>query len=166
MRNLSATSIAIVLAVALYFTLLWGFDALHMLASPTYGLDDAWRSQFVFELGSLFSLSPIGLIKLAAFFATLKLVAAGVCALHIADRFSVFAGRKADPEMLEAGLLLAALITIASAGLAIWHHNFDLVREQAVLLAVAVVGIALCMLERTDTRNASATTPVEHATAI
>ena len=66
-----------------------------MLTSPTYGLEDVWRSQFVFAIGSLFGLGPIGLIKLAAFFAALKLAVAGICAVHIFDRFRGLAGGKA-----------------------------------------------------------------------
>jgi len=70
MRKLSGAGVAMILAIAFYFTIVWGFDGLHALTSPGYGLDNAWRSQFVFGLGSLFGLGPIGLLKLAAFFAT------------------------------------------------------------------------------------------------
>ena len=82
MRKLSAAAIAMVLAIALYFTLFWGFEALRMLTSPTYGLEEVWRSQFIFAIGHYLSLSPMGLIKLAAFFATLKLAVAAICAVH------------------------------------------------------------------------------------
>ena len=84
-----------------------------MLTSPTYGLEDVWRSQFVFAIGSLFGLSPIGLIKLAAFFGTLKLAVAGICAVHILDRLRALVGGKADSEILEGGLILVVLISIA-----------------------------------------------------
>lgn len=94
MRKLSAAAVAMILAIALYFTLFWGFEALRMLTSPTYSLEDVWRSQFVFEIGGLFALSPLGLIKLAAFFATLKLAVAAICAVHIADRFRSLAGAR------------------------------------------------------------------------
>jgi len=50
-----------ILAIAFYFTLFWGFDALRMLTSPTYGLEEVWRSQFVFEIGRLFGLAPLGI---------------------------------------------------------------------------------------------------------
>ena len=100
MRKLSTVAVAIILAIAFYFTLYWGFDALRMLTSPTYGLDEVWRSQFVFEIGSLFGLAPLGLIKLAAFFATLKLAVAGICAAHILDRFRSLRGGKANTRNL------------------------------------------------------------------
>ena len=136
MRKLSAAAVAMILAIAFYFTLFWGFDALRMLTSPTYGLEDVWRSQFVFEVGRVVGLAPLGLIKLAAFFATLKLAVAAICAVHIADRFRALAGGKANSEILDAGLVLVMLITMASIGPAIWTHNAELVREQAIYCGV------------------------------
>ena len=111
MRKLSTAAVAMILAIAFYFTLFWGFDALRMLTSPTYGLEEVWRSQFVFEIGRLFGLAPLGLIKLAAFFATLKLAVAAICAVHIADRFRALGGGTANTDILDAGLVLVMLIT-------------------------------------------------------
>jgi hypothetical protein len=153
MRKLSPASVAMILAIAVYFALFWGFEALRMLTSPTYGLEDVWHSQFVFEIGRLFSLSPMGLLKLAAFFGTLKLAVAGICAVHIVDRFRTVAGGKASPEILEAGLLLVVLISIGSAAPAIWLHNADLVREQVIQLLLAAVAAGLCVLERSYDRD-------------
>jgi hypothetical protein len=148
MRQLSTAAVAMILAIAFYFTLFWGFEALRMLTSPTYGLDDVWRSQFVFEIGRIFGLSPFGLIKLAAFFATLKFAVAFICAVHIGDRFRALAGGKANSEILDAGLVLAMLISIASAGPAIWQHNPDLLREQAITLMLVGVAAGLGLVER------------------
>ena len=67
MRKASGATVAMIMGIALYFTLFWGFDALRVLTSPTYGLEDVWRSQFVFGVGSYFKLAPIGLLQLAAF---------------------------------------------------------------------------------------------------
>ncbi len=148
MHRLTTASVAMIMAIAFYFTLFWGFDALRMLASPTYGLEEIWRSQFVFEIGRLFGLAPLGLIKLAAFFATLKLAVAGICAVHIADRFRSLAGGKVEIEIFEGGLMLVALISVASVGPAIWSHNAGLVREQIIQLMLACVAAGLGVLER------------------
>ncbi len=160
MRKLSAAAVAMILAIALYFTLFWGFEALRMLTSPTYGLDDVWRSQFVFEIGRLFALTPLGLIRLAAFFATIKLAVAAICAVHIADRFRALSGGEAEPEILEAGLMLVVVISIASVGPAIWLNNADLVREQVIQLLLAAVAAALCMLERSYERAGEQASPL------
>jgi len=152
MRKLSTAAVAMILAIAFYFTLFWGFDALRMLTSPTYGLEDVWHSQFVFEIGRIFGFAPLGLIKLAAFFATLKLAVALICAVHIADRFRALAGGKANSEILDAGLVLVMLITLASIGPAVWMHNAELVREQAITLMLVCVAVGLGLVERSYER--------------
>ena len=159
MRKLTGAAVAIIMGVALYFTLFWGFDALRMLTSPTYGLEDVWRSQFVFAIGSQFSLSPLGLLKLAAFFGALKLAVAGICAVHIFDRLRSFVGGKADSEILEGGLILVVLISIVSVGPAVWSQNAGLVREAAIQLILAAVATALCLVERSYGRPATPAKP-------
>ena len=165
MRKVSSATVAMIMAIALYFTLFWGYDALRMLTSPTYGLEDVWRSQFVFGIGRLFELSPMGLIQLAAFFGTLKLAVAGICAVHIVDRFRSLAGGKPDAEVLEGGLILVVLISIVSVGPAVWSHNSELVREQIIPLALAGVATALCMVERSYGRPAKIYKPAAAAVA-
>ena len=153
MRKISGATVAMILAIALYFTLFWGYDALRMLTSPTYGLEDVWRSQFIFGTGRVLGLGPIGLIKLAAFFGTLKLAVAIVCAVHIVDRFRSLIGGKPNSEILEGGLILVLLISIAAAGPAVMSHNFDLLREQIFQLLLAGVATALCIVERSYDRS-------------
>jgi hypothetical protein len=162
MRKLSGATITMIMGIALYFTLFWGFEALRVLTSPTYGLEDVWRSQYVFGIGRLLGLGPMGLIKLAAFFGVLKLAVAGICAVHIVDRFRSFAGGKANSGLLESGLILVVLITITSVGAAMWAHNPELVREQAIQLAIVGLAVALLMLERRHNgpaKDAAVSTP-------
>ncbi len=159
MRKLSGAAVAVIMGVALYFTLVWGYDGLRMLTSPSYGLDDVWRSQFVFGIGSLFGLGPIGLIKLAAFFGAVKLAVACVCAVHILDRLRGFVAGKADSEILEGGLILIVLISIVSVGPAVWSQNADLVRESTIQLMLAAVATALCLVERSYGQSAEEAKP-------
>jgi hypothetical protein len=153
MRKASGATVAMILAIALYFTLFWGFDAMRVLTSPTYGLEDVWRSQFVFGIGSHFHLDPMALLQLAAFFGTVKLAVAAFCAIHLVDRLRSLAGGKANTEILEGGFILVVAISIASAGPAIWSNNTDLVREQVLQLLLAALGTALCMVERSYARR-------------
>lgn len=159
MRKLSGAAVAMIVGIALYFTLFWGYDALHMLTSPTYGLEDVWRSQFIFAIGGLFGLSPIGLIKLAAFFGALKLAVAGICALHIVDRLRTFVRGQPDFGILEGGLILVVLISIVSVGPAVWSQNAELVREATIQLLLAAVATALCLVERKYGRPATTAKP-------
>jgi hypothetical protein len=148
MRKASGAVIAMIMAIALYFMLFWGFDALRVLSSPSFGLDDPWRSQFVFGIGRMLGLGPFGLIKLAAFFGVMKLAVAGVCAVHVLDRVRCITRGHADSEVLEAGLILVVLISIAAVGPALWSHNVDLVREQIIQLLLAGLAVALTVIER------------------
>jgi hypothetical protein len=164
MRKVSIATVAMLMGIALYFSLSWGFDALRSLTSPTYGLEDVWRSQYIFGIGSLLGLGPKGLIQLAAFFGAVKLAVAFICALHIFDRFRSFATGKPVSDLLEGALILVVLITIVSAGPAIWSHNPELLREQVIQLALAGLATALGMVERNyrntgDNVTASAATP-------
>jgi hypothetical protein len=161
MRKVSSATVAMILAIALYFTLFWGFDALRILTSPTFGLEDVWRSQYVFGMGRVLGLAPMGLIQLAAFFGTLKLAVAAVCAIHLVDRLRGLAGGKPSSEVLEGGLILVVLITIASAGPAIWSHNTEVAREQVIQLALAALATALCMVERNYRRDSDLVASVQ-----
>ena len=150
MRKLSTASIAIIIGIAFYFALAWGYDGVRVLMSPSYGLEDVWRSQFVFAIGGVFGLSPIGLIKLAAFFGAVKLAVAVVCGVHVLYRLRALTGRKPDSEMLEGGLILVVLVSIVSVGPAVWTHNAELVRESTIQLALAAIATALCLFDRSS----------------
>lgn len=154
MRKMSGASVAMIMAIALYFTLFWGYEALRVLTSPTYGLEDVWRSQYVFGVGSYFKLEPMGLMKLAAFFGAMKLVVALTCAIHLADRLRSVAGGKANADVLEGGLILVVAVSMAAAAPAVWTQNGDLLREQVLHLLLAAIAVALGLVERNYSRRA------------
>jgi hypothetical protein len=155
-QKISTATTSIIVLIALYFTLSWGYEALRVLTSPSYGFEDVWRSQFLFAIGKLFDLGPIGLVKLAAFFGTLKLAVACICALHIADRVRCFTRGQPNSEILEAGLILVVLISIASVGPASWANSMDLMREHTCQLLFAAVATGLCIFERNYARRTQA----------
>lgn len=153
MRRVSGVTNAIILAISLYFTLVWGHDAVRALTSPSYGLDEVWRSEFVFIIGRMFALGPVGLIKLAAFVAAVKLTVAGACAWHIVDRFRCMFRGQADTDVLEGALILIVAIGIISAGLAARSGNGEIVREYAIQLVLAGLATALCIAERSRAQS-------------
>jgi len=156
MQRIPTVAASIIVLIALYFTLSWGYEALRILTSPSYGFEDVWRSQFLFGIGRLLDLSPVGLIKLAAFFGTLKLAVACICAIHIADRVRCFMRGQPNSEILEAGLILVVLISIASVGPASWAQSTELMREHTYQLLFAALATGLCIFERTYARNPQA----------
>lgn len=140
---------ALILAIAIYFTLFWGYDAIRILTSPAYGLEDVWRSQVVFGIGRYAGFGPEALIRLAAALGALKLVVAGVCAVHVFERMrALFAKAMPKSEGLEAALIVAVVISIASLVPAILSHNGDLAREQLIQLVLAGLTAVFCMVER------------------
>ena len=149
MRRASGVFGALILAIAIYFTLFWGYDALRILTSPAYGLEDVWRSQVVFGIGRYAGFDPEALIRLAAALGALKLVVAGVCAVHVFDRMRhLFGKTKPANEILETALIVAVAISIASLVPAILSHNADLAREQMIQLFLAGSTAVFCMIER------------------
>jgi hypothetical protein len=148
MRKASTATVALIVAIALYFTFTWGLEGLRALASSNYGLDDVWRSQLVFDAGRLFHLSPMGVIKLAAFVAAMKLAVAAICAVHIVDRFRSFVGGNADPQILEGALIVIVVFSFLSVAPAVWSGNAAIVREYAIHILLACLALALCIAER------------------
>ena len=162
MRKTSIATVATIMAIALYFALAWGAAGLQAFTSTHLGLEDVWRSQTIFVLGHMFSFGPVGVVKLAAFLAAVKLVAAAFCGLHALDRVR----GHSRSELLEGALLVIGAVAAASCASAMWSHSNELFRESTMQLALAAVGIALCMVERALDREDTAETapmPVEVA---
>ena len=147
MHRLKGASSIIILLIAFYFVVVCGFEAIQMLASSTFGLDDVWRSQFVFAIGRFFSLSPTALIKLAAFFATIKLVAAIACLGYIVARIRAWP-EKTDPDVFEAALILIVILNLLAVGPAVWSQQVSLVRQHTIELVLAGLAVALCLVGR------------------
>ncbi len=145
---------ATIFSIALYFTLFWGFDALRILTSPVYGLEDAWRSQIVYWIARASGMGPTGMLYLAALAGVFKLAVAGVCAVHIADRIRAFSSGEPDPEILELGLLLVVIVSIVSVTPALWEHDAALIRTNTLHLVLASIAAALNAVERMEAEKA------------
>lgn len=154
MNKISGAAIAtLILSITLYFTLFWGFDALRILTSPSYGLDDAARAQFIYIIGGWLGLAPVQLIKVSAFFGGVKLVVAGAFAWYFVDRFLALFRGEANVQVLEGALLLVVAVSILTAGLAARTGNGEMVRLYAIQLGLAFVTAALSIVERTKERR-------------
>lgn len=145
---------ASIVSIAVYFALFWGFDALRILTSPLYGLEDAWRSQPAYWIGRWIGLGPHGLMHVAALFGALKLAVAAVCAIHIGDRIRCCkpggTAERPDADILELALLLVVALSILTVAPAIWHQDAALIRACTLNLVLASLAAALSALERMD----------------
>ena len=112
------------------------------------GLDGADRAQFLFVIGALLKLTPVGLIKLAAFFAVLKLSIAVVCGLHILDRVRVLVTGEATIDLIHVSLALIVVVSIIVIGSEVWAQNNELARDYAIQLLLASLVGGFCFVER------------------
>jgi hypothetical protein len=155
MRLMSSAVGAAVVAIAVYFAVFWGADAVRTLTSPTFGLDDIWRSQVTFGIARYAGIGPEGYLTLSAVIGALKLTVAAVCIFYIAVRArAFFRGGEAGSEALETGLLLAAAVSIVSLIPAAWSHNGALARELTLQLLLALIGAAACIVQRRSANGA------------
>jgi hypothetical protein len=92
------------------------------------------------------------LIKLAAFFATLKLAVAAICLVHLVGRIRHWPD-KGGSDALEAALILIIAISIVSVGPAVWSQNVEITREYTIELVLAGLAAALCLIERRAVRS-------------
>jgi hypothetical protein len=148
MRHVPSAIGAIIVAIAVYFAVLWGVEAVQVLASPDYGIGDYARAQVVFGYGRLLGLSSEGLIRFAAFFAASKLAAAIAFSLYLVERVRALAGRRIDGQMLEAALLVVVVLAVAMALPALIENNGGLVRLHGLFLLLAGVAAVLSAIER------------------
>lgn len=147
MRGFSSTVPIIISVIAIYFALIWGADAVRVLSSPIYGLDDPTFARLAYDFSRLARLGSDGVLQFAAFFGALKLAVATIFIMHVADRVRGLWGRKADPDILEAALLLVVFATIAVAIPALLDGAPDLIRQHTLHLLLAAVAAMLVVVE-------------------
>jgi hypothetical protein len=160
---------ALISAIAIYFALFWGYDALRILTSPTYGLEDVWRSQIVFGIGRYAGFDPASLLKLSAALGALKLTVAAVCVIHVVERLRSLVSGHTHNEILETGLLVAVGINVVAVAPAIWSQNGDLMRGILLQLILAAFAAVLCIIERRGRKAAPAyedVVPLDAALAV
>lgn len=161
MAKISGATTAIILAITLYFTLFWGFDAVRILASSSYGLDDTFRSQYIFIIGRMLDLGPVQLLKVAAFLGGVKFIVAGACAWFLVDRFRALFRGQPNSDVLEGAMILVVALSILSAGFAARAGNGEIVREYAIQLGLAFIATAAIIFERTKTNKPDAAVEAE-----
>ena len=148
MRFLPSFVSLIICSIALYFALLWGFEASRIFTSPIYGLDNPTFSQIVYGIGHGLLLNSTGLLLVAAFFGAAKLAVASLFICHIVDRVGSLWGQEADHESLEAALLLVVIATLIAAVPALIDGTPDLLRLHTLQLILAGVLATLSIAER------------------
>lgn len=147
MRRLSIIVPVLITGVALYFALGFGADAIRILFSPVLGLDNPGFAQVVYDIARLASFGTDGVLRLAAFFGAAKLAVAVICAIHIIERIGSLWGHTVDHDFLDAGLLLAILLTFAAAIPALVEVSPMLLAQHRPVFWLASLAATLGVLE-------------------
>lgn len=148
MRWLPKSIPVLVVGIALYFTIHFGIEAVRILASPVYGLDLPGFAHVVHGIGRRFGLEATGLVRIAAFLGALKLSVATLFAIYLVSRIKSLLGHETDHEVVDAAVLLVALVTIIAATPALFDGEMDLLSQYRLPLWLGGLAVTLSMIER------------------
>lgn len=159
MRRLSIIGPVLITGIALYFALGFGADAIRILLSPAHGLEKPAFARVIYDIARLADLGPEGIAALALFFGTAKLAVAVICSIHVMERIASFWGHMVDHEFLDAGLLLAVLLTFAAAIPAVLENSPILLAQHRPTFWLAGLAATLGMLEALVQKEKAAQAP-------
>jgi hypothetical protein len=148
MRRFSLTIPFLVTGVCFYFAVVFGREAIAVLTSPSGGLENPVFARAVYGIGLLAGLETKGLLRLAAFLATLKLATAVLFALHLLDRFNPLRTAEINHELLDTAALLCVCVTAVLASPALLEVAPQLLAPHRPALWLAGLAATLSMIER------------------
>ena len=148
MRRFSLTIPFLVTGVCLYFAFVFGREAIAILTSPIGGLENPVFARAVYDIGHVAGLEPMGLLRLAAFLATVKLATAVLFALHLLDRFNPLRTGEINHELLDTAALLCVCVTTVLASPALLEAAPQLLAPHRPALWLAGLAATLSMIER------------------
>ncbi len=133
--------------ISVYFAPVWGMDALRVLTSPVYGLQDRAHVVAAGYYRALFDFGVEGLVRTSYLLSGLKFVVAIGFLAYLIDFARAFViGRQPNRETLDAVLALAGVSIVFSVWPALGSGDGDLIRLQAaqcLLLTGAAMVIAV-----------------------
>jgi phage shock protein PspC (stress-responsive transcriptional regulator) len=135
--------------VAVYFTLVWGADALRFLRSPFHGFEERVHATAAAYFRALFDCGLDGLIRISNALATIKfLVAAGFLAYLIEFLRASATGRAPNQETLDYVLLGAVSALMLWAWPALRSGEPDLIRLLATEFLLLIGALIVIYIER------------------
>jgi hypothetical protein len=135
--------------VAVYFTLVWGGDALRFLRSPFHGFDERVHATAAAYFRALLDCGLEGLIRISNALATIKfLVAAGFLAYLIEFLRASATGRAPNQETLDYVLLGAVSALMLWAWPALRSAQPDLIRLLATEFLLLIGALIVIYIER------------------
>lgn len=154
MARLSSSITIIVCAIAAYFMLHWGTDAIGIVASPMHGMDKPTFAHVVQNFARMFGLTQTGAIVCAVTFGTAKLGVAAIFSIYLLRRLTGIGDGEADHDLLEAGLVLVVVTVAAMALPLVTDENPAALNQFRVPLWLVGLAATFTMLERAVTHEA------------
>jgi hypothetical protein len=147
--------------VSLYFSPVWGIEAVRALTSPYYGLEDRAQAVAASYFHTHFDLGLDGLLRASTALAGIKLViAAGFVAYLIDFARALVVGREPNRETVDAVLVLAGAAIMLWAWPALGSGDGGLIRVQATQFLLLTGAMIVILLERQETAAVSRPAPV------
>ena len=134
--------------IVLDFALVFGHEAMRVLASPVSGLDHPSFARVVYNLGRMVRLGPDGIVALGTIFGGIYVAIAGLCCLYLASRLHSLRNGRVAHEVLDAALILVVMSTLAAATPAILHGASDFLIQQRLPMWMVGLAATLSMIER------------------
>jgi hypothetical protein len=148
MRWLPKSIPFLVASIALYFTFYFGIEAVSILMSPIYGLDQAGLAYIVHGIGRHLGLGPSGLMQLAAILGAVKLAIAMLFAVYLVSRLKALLGYETNHEIVDAAVILIVMTTVVAATPALFDGATNLLAQYRLPLWLAGLVATLSMIER------------------
>jgi hypothetical protein len=136
------------LAIASYFTLYFGMDALRILLSPVYGLDQPIFGSMAQGISRHVALGALSAFQVAAFMGAIKLAIAALFAIYLASRLRSWLGRETEHEIMDAAVVLIVIVTVMAATPALLEGDMDLLAQYRLPLWLSGLMATLSMIER------------------
>jgi hypothetical protein len=148
MRWLPKAIPVLIAIISLDFALVFGAEAVRVLSSPIYGLDQFAFASLVHGFGRLLAIRGEGLFSLAGFFGGLYLTISVVFTMHLASRIGALRGGQASHDLLDAGLILVVMVTLVAATPLIMKGATDILIQERLPLWLVGLAATLSMIER------------------
>jgi hypothetical protein len=159
MRWLPKAIPVLIAIISLDFALVFGAEAVRVLSSPIYGLDEFAFASLIYGLGRLFAVTDEGLFSLAGFFGGIYLTISLVFTMHLASRIGAVRGGQVSHDLLDAGLILVVIVTLVAATPLILKGATEILVQERLPLWLVGLAATLSMIERLPDAKAETIRP-------
>jgi hypothetical protein len=148
MRSAYATASV---AIASFLAATLGLDAVRVLGSPFYGIEELRRSEPLFAIGRLLGLDARGLIAVAAGVGAFELATAAVLLVYVIERLAGDGLDRATRQTLDAALILVTIHTAGALAFSLPRLAAGPIRLSVINLALVGIAALLATIERGGT---------------